>query len=219
VDWKPERAVQAKVRDVQNKRKIKQNAWLLRRANGGTLCVGLQMTTSSRHWVNNGLYLQGTSVATIYRVLPRQRLDLFTIISSPRKFAECLYCDVTPPPILPVLSHRVSLIICNYTVVQSSTVYTVIQVTFIHTLIQLYIHTLILSYINAYTACIQISFMHGCIVSLILILQKVSSIMCLSQKCYQSCILQVAGPTKIVVYQCLFISLVFSPVLVVTPLR
>ena len=44
------------------------------------------------------------------------------------------------------------------------------------------------SSIHAYIACIQISFMHGCIVSLILIVQKVSSIMCLSQKCYQSCV-------------------------------
>ena len=26
-------------------------------------------------WVNNGLYPQETSVATLYRILPRQRLD------------------------------------------------------------------------------------------------------------------------------------------------
>ena len=36
--------------------------------------------------------------------LPRQWLDLFTITSSPRKFAECLHCDVSPPHILPILS-------------------------------------------------------------------------------------------------------------------
>ena len=56
---------------------------------------------------------------------------------------------------------------------------------------------------------------HSCMVALsvlFLIVQKVSSIMCLSQKCYKSCIFQVAGSTKIVVYQCLFISPVFSPV-------
>ena len=53
---------------------------------------------------------------------------------------------------------------------------------------------------------------HSCIVALLvlfLIVQKVSSIMCLSQKCYQSCIFQVAGPTKTVVFRCLFISPVF----------
>jgi len=57
---------------------------------------------------------------------------------------------------------------------------------------------------------------HSCMVALsvlFLIVQKVSSIMCLSQKCYQSCIFQVAGPTKTVVYQCLFISPVKSPFL------
>jgi len=167
VDWKPERAVQAKVRDFQNKRKIKQKAWLLRRANGGTLCVGLQMATSSRLWVNNGLYPQGTSVATLYQVLPHQRLDLFTIILSPRKFAECWYYDVTPPPILHVLSRFIEFHL-SYAIIQSySHLWFVVQsyeqVTFIHTFIQLYIHTWILSHINAYTSYTQYQFIHGCI--------------------------------------------------------
>jgi len=56
-----------------------------------------------------------------------------------------------------------SPVICNYTVVQSSTVYTVKQVTFIHTFIQLYIHKLILSHINAYTSYTQYQFTHDCI--------------------------------------------------------
>ena len=56
---------------------------------------------------------------------------------------------------------------------------------------------------------------HSCMVALsvlFLIVQKVSSIMCLIHKCYQSSVFQEAGPTKTVVYQCLFISPVFSPV-------
>ena len=68
-----------------------------------TRCADLQMATSSRLRVKNELYPQETSIVTLYRVLPRQRLNLSTIMSSPRKFAECLYCDITPPPILPVL--------------------------------------------------------------------------------------------------------------------
>jgi len=56
-----------------------------------------------------------------------------------------------------------SSIICNYTVIQSSTVHTVIQITFIHTFIQLYIRTLILSHINAYTTYKQYQSIHGCI--------------------------------------------------------
>jgi len=106
------------------------------------------MATSSRLWVDNGLYPQETLVVTLYQVLPCQRINFFTIISFPRKFAECLYYDVTPPLILPVLS---------------STVYTVIQVTFIHTFIQLYVRTLILSHINAYTTYTWYQFIHGCI--------------------------------------------------------
>ena len=46
-------------------------------------------------------------VATMCRALPRQRLDLFTIRSSPRKFVECWYCDVGPLPSLSVLSRLI----------------------------------------------------------------------------------------------------------------
>jgi len=116
------------------------------------------MGTSSKLWVNNGLYPQETSVATLYRVLPRQRLDLFTIILSSRKFAECLYCDATPPLILLVLSRFIEFT-CHMQLYSC----TVIQITFIHTFIQLYIHTLILSHINAYTSYTQYQFIHGCI--------------------------------------------------------
>ena len=56
-----------------------------------------------------------------------------------------------------------SPVICNYTVVQSFAVYTVIQITFIHPFIHLYIHTLILSHINAYTSYTQYQFTHSCI--------------------------------------------------------
>ena len=145
MDWKPERAVQAKVRDFQNKRKNKTKAWLLRRANGETLCVGLQMVTSSRLWVNNGLYPLETSVATLYQVLPLQRLDLFTIISSPRKFAECLYCDVTPPPILHVLSRFIEFT-CHMQLYSRTIIYSLYsQISHIHsynyTFIHEYFHT------------------------------------------------------------------------------
>ena len=152
MDWKPERAIQAKVRDFQKKgkkimTKNKQKAWLLRRTNRGTLCVGLQMATSSKLWVNNGLYPQETSVATLYRVLPRQWLDLFTIISSPRKFAECLYYDVSPPTILPVLSRFIEFT-CHMKLYGRTLVYSLYsQTSHIHS----YIHTIILSYMNTFT--------------------------------------------------------------------
>jgi len=65
----------------------------------------------------------------------------------------CLFCLVSSS----------SSVICNCTVVQSSTVHTVIQITFIHAFIQLYIHTLIPSHINAYTTYKQYQSIHGCI--------------------------------------------------------
>jgi len=117
------------------------------------------MTTFSRLWVNNELYSQETSVATLYRVLPRQRLDLFTIISSPRKFAECLYCDVSPPPILPVLSCFIEFA-CHMQVYSRTVIYNLYSHTnHIHS----YIHTITHSYINTFITYTQYQFIHGCI--------------------------------------------------------
>ncbi|AES75787.1 hypothetical protein MTR_6g059610 [Medicago truncatula] len=64
---------------------------------------------SSKLFINNGLTLRRHQLLPCARFLHRQRLDLFTIVSSPRKFAECLYCDISPPPILPVLSRFIEL--------------------------------------------------------------------------------------------------------------
>ena len=105
------------------------------------------MATSSRLWVNNGFYPQETSVATLYQVLPRQRLDLFTIISSPRKFAECLNCDVTPPPTLHVLSRFIEFT-CHIQIYSRTIIYSLYsQASHIHsynyTFIHEYFHTLV----------------------------------------------------------------------------
>ena len=95
-------------------------------------------------WLTMGFISQGASISTLCRASPRQRLNLFTIISSPRKFVECLYCDVSPPPILPVLSRFI----------ESHLSYTVIQL-YGHTKLYIhpyklhsYNHTLILSRIH-----------------------------------------------------------------------
>jgi len=128
----------------------------------------LRWSTNSNFFQTFGqqwAYPQETSVATWYRILPHLQLSLFTMTSSPRKFAECLYCNVTPRSHLTCfcLVSSSSSAICNYTVVQSSTVHTVIQITFIHTFIQLCIHTLIPSHINAYTTYTWYQFLNGCI--------------------------------------------------------
>jgi len=124
---------------------------LLRRANGETLYVGLQIETSSRLLVNNGLYPQKTSDATWYWVLPHLQLGLFTKTSSPRKFAECLYYNVGLPPILHILSRFIEFIrhmqLYSRTVIYSSYSHT----NHIHS----YILTIMHSYIN--------TFAHQCI--------------------------------------------------------
>ena len=141
-----------------------------------------------------------------WRALPRQCFDSSLEMLPPIKNAKCLYCDVGLLPFrtCPSLSQR------SYHPAQA-------RLNGLTIILSYEFHTC--SFIHAYTTCLQISFMHGCIVSLILIVQKVSSMMCLSQKCYQSCIFQVAGPTKTVVYQRLFHFPSVFPSVVVTPLR
>jgi len=106
------------------------------------------MATSPRPSINNELASQGASAATACQVSCHQWPDLFTIISTPRKFAECLYCAVSPPPILHVLSCSIkSPVICSLYGRSSH----------IHRFIHSCIHTSILSYIHTY------QFTHACI--------------------------------------------------------
>ena len=110
----------------------------------------------SDFWLNDGFSPQEASVATLCRVLPRQRLDLFTNILSPRKFAECLYCDITPPPILPVLSRFIEFT-CHMQLYNRTVVYSLYSRTVVYSLssqtshIHSYIHTIIHSYMNTFT--------------------------------------------------------------------
>jgi len=96
-------------------------------------------------WSTMGFIPKRHQFATLCRILHRQRLNFFTIVSSPKKFVECLYCDVSPPLILPVLSRFI----------ESSVTYNL----YIHTLIHSYINTFIYTHIHADTT----SFIHGCI--------------------------------------------------------
>jgi len=112
-----------------------------------------------------GFISKEASVATWYRVLPRLQLGLFTITSSPRKFAEgvVLQCHSASHLTCFVSFHRVHPSYATTQSYNSSTVHTVRQITFVHTFMQLYIHTLLLSHINAYTTYKQYQSIHGCI--------------------------------------------------------
>lgn len=92
-----------------------------------------------QQWV----FSQEASVSTSCRVLHHQQLDLFTIVSSSRKFAECLYCDVSPPPILPVLSRFI----------ESPVIYSLYNHTFIHTSIHSYNHASIFIRLYVHSIC------------------------------------------------------------------
>ena len=120
-----------------------------------TLCANLQMTVSSKILTNNGLYPQKVSASRVLhkeRTLPHQRLinngsyscqwfDSYPTILSPMKMVECLYCNVDPPPNLPVQPCFVKFT-CYMWSYKSYSSYT----HFIHSL---HIH------IHSYTTCIQ----------------------------------------------------------------
>jgi len=163
VDWKPERVVQAKVRVFFQKKK--HDCWGAPMEENSALVYKWRLLLD--FWPTNGDFFQtfgqqwalplGGIDRYLVPGLPRQWLDLFTITSSPRKFAECLYCDVTPPPILPVLSHFIEFTchmqLCSRTVIQSYKSHSFIHsynYTSIHQYFHMYIH-------NIYTISIHTS--------------------------------------------------------------
>jgi hypothetical protein len=148
LDWTPERAVQAKIWDFQKKRKKIMQKWLLKHTSGRALCAGLQMATASKLLINNGLYPQGHQLLPCVGLHPINGSFLFTIISFSMNFAECLYCDVSPFPILPILSHFIKspVIYSLYSHVSCTITYS-----HIHTFIYSYIYTFIHSYLNTFT--------------------------------------------------------------------
>lgn len=104
-----------------------------------------KMATSSRLSVNNRLYPQEASVATLWRASSCQWLDLFTMVSSLMKIAECWYYDVGQLPILPVLFRFIeSPIICS---LYSRTSYIH---AFIHSYINTFMHTQHICNINSH---------------------------------------------------------------------
>jgi hypothetical protein len=101
---------------------------------GKALRAGLQMATSSRLLVKQWVCSPGGISCYLVPNLPHQQLNLFTIISSSRKFAECLYCDVSPPPILPILSRFIKSLVIYSGYSRTS---------YIHTFMHSYNHTFI----------------------------------------------------------------------------
>jgi len=164
VHWKPERAIQVKVRDF-SKKIIKQKS----------MTAEVRQWRNTLRWSTNSDFFQtfGQQWALSPRDISCYLVLGFTpsaarfihnnIISKEVCWVFVLQCHSALPFYLFCLVSSSSSVICNYTVVQSSTVHTVVQITLIHTFIQLYIHTLILSHINAYTTYKQCQSIHGCI--------------------------------------------------------
>ena len=133
MDWKSKRAVHPKVRDSKQKKKQRHDI---------TVQMG-QMEEYTLCWFTNGDFCKTSDwwVLSSRNVLLRHQLihlnglyliswfDPSPMVTSPMKIAECLYCNVGPPPILLVQSCFV-----NFTCyIQSQS----------HIVIQLYIHTFI----------------------------------------------------------------------------
>jgi len=159
VDWKPERAIQAKVRDFQKK----------------SMTAEAHQWRNTLRWSTNSVFFQ-TFGSTMDFVPKRHQLlpstGFYPVCSS--VYSQKHHLQGSLPSVCTTMSVYLSSyifclvsssssVMCNYTVVQSSTVHTVIQITLIHTFILSYIHTLILSHINAYTTHTWYQFLHGSI--------------------------------------------------------
>jgi len=139
------------------------------------------MATSPRPSIDNELASQGALAATVCQVSYHQWPDLFTIISTKRKFSECLNCAVSPPSILHVLSCSIeSPVICSLYGHSSH----------IHTFMHPHVNTFIYSHIQAYTTrtYAQYQFTHDCI-------SRLESCLVISHQ-FNHQLFQVASPTQ-----------------------
>ena len=169
MDWKPERAVQAKVRDSKTKKQKKNKAkkaeaWQSQVCQQRILCADLQIAASSKILINNGLYPQKVSTSRVLhrgRALPHQWFDQHILPhqwfnSGPHSRQ---WFDSSPVMLsqwrLPSVRTTMSVYFPTYLfcLVSSSSIviYVVVQVVqFIHT----FIHSLHTS-IHACTSCVQ----------------------------------------------------------------
>jgi len=104
--------------------------FFINQSEGRTLCGGLQMATSSKLSINHGL--------PCVRFYTANGSIVHNDIST-RNIAECLYCDVSPPP-----SYLSCLVLSSSPVTYSIYSHT----SYIHTFILFYIHTVLHSSIH-----------------------------------------------------------------------
>ena len=107
MDRKPERVVQTKVRDFKNKNKKNMSAEACREKNTLRQSTnGDFFQTLNRQWV---FPPRGISCYLVLGFTPSTTRFVQNSIISKEKFAECLYCDVSQRPILPVVSCLIEL--------------------------------------------------------------------------------------------------------------
>jgi len=161
VDWKPERAIQAKVRDFQKKKNKTKSTTAEARQWRNTLrwsTNGDFFQTLSQHWA---LSPRDISCYLIPGFTPSAaRLVHNDIISKEVCRVFVLRCHSASNLTCFVSFHRVRM---SYAITQSYSHLQFIQSNKSHSFIQLYAHTWILSHINAYTSYTQYQFIHGCI--------------------------------------------------------
>jgi len=140
VDWKPERAVQPKIRDFQNKQKQKQRTTAKACRGKNTLrpfTSGDFSQTFDRQWAG---FPRGIGCHYVPGFIPPMARSIHDNIKS-KEVCRVLYCVVSPPPTLHVLSCSIeSPAICSSYGRSSH----------IHTFIHSCIHTSILSYIHTF---------------------------------------------------------------------
>jgi len=185
VDWKPERAIQAKVRDSKKKEEEKEK-YTQKKSNDYLKGEFERYLGSVQKWRlfaklrSIGLY---PAVFWLKGFIPTMFVSS-PVILSPFKVTKYLYCDAGPLFDLPMFASIVLPLYCH--------------LSFIH--IHSCIHNMHTDIIHAWLHC-QSYF--NCTESVI---RNVI------QKCYQSSIFQVADPIKTTFYQYILISLVLSPV-------
>jgi len=161
VDWKSERAIQAKVRDFSKTKEKTKN-----------MTAEAYQWRNTLRWSTNGDFFQALDQQ--WALSPRD-ISCYLVSGFTLSAARFVHNNVISKEVCRVFVlryHSASHLTCfvsfhrvhlSYAIIQSYRPLQSTQSYKSHSFIQLYIHTLILSRINAYTTHTQYQFIHGCI--------------------------------------------------------
>ena len=139
MDWKPERAIQAKVRDFKEKRKgkvyTKEKQWLFEGWIWKVPRLSSEMATSAMYLV----HLKGLTPTEFWlKGFTPTAFETSPVILFPLKVTKCLYCDARPLLDLPMFVSTVLSLYCHMSLIHIHSCIHSMHTNIIHTWLHYY---------------------------------------------------------------------------------